>query len=296
NGDRIQSTDAMGNTTHISYDSQHRILTSTTPQSETTTYVYDVNGHLIHQTSAAGYTQSWTYNYVGQMLTHVDESGATYTYTYDASSGLLTTETSNWTATGPNGSTTSTLNFQYEANGEIAQLSETVNGVASTYAYQYDADGNETREVDTTQDGSGAALTTQTLISYDSHNRLHEVTQENGAGTVANMRTAYVYDAVGNRRAVFAQSAYANGTTAATPVSLATGVPTVTAALATQTVQPGSAVNYTVPATSFSDPVGMGLTYTATGLPSWLSFNGGTHTLTGTPPVAPARYHVTTTA
>ena len=295
-GDRIQSTDAMGNTTRTSYDSQHRILSSTTPLSETTTYVYDVNGHLIHQASAAGYTQSWTYNYVGQMLSHVDESGATYTYTYDTSSGLLVTETSNWTATGPSGSTTSSLNFQYEANGEIAQLSETVSGVASTYAYQYDTDGNEIRETDTTQDGSGAAVSTQTLISYDSHNRLQEVTEENGAGTVANMRTAYVYDAVGNRRAVFAQSAYANGTTAATPVSLATGVPTVTAALATQTVQPGSAVNYTVPATSFSDPVGMGLTYTATGLPSWLSFNATTHTLTGTPPVAPASYTVTITA
>jgi YD repeat-containing protein len=295
-GDRIQSTDAMGNTTRVSYDSQHRILTSTTPLSETTTYVYDVNGHLIHQTSAAGYTQSWTYNYVGQMLSHVDESGATYTYTYDASSGLLVSETSNWTATGPSGSTTSTLNFQYEANGEIAQLSETVNGVASTYAYQYDANGNETREVDTTQDGSGAQVATQTLIGYDSHNRLQEVTQENGAGTVANMRTVYVYDAVGNRRAVFAQSAYANGTTAATPISLAAGAPTVTAALATQTIQPGSAVNYTVPASSFSDPLGMGLTYTATGLPSWLSFNASTHTLSGTPPIAPASYTVTITA
>jgi YD repeat-containing protein len=296
NGDRIQSTDAMGNTTHYSYDSQHHILTSTTPLSQTTTYVYDVNGNLIHETSAAGYTQSWTYNYVGQMLSHVDESGAAYTYTYDASSGLLVTETSNWTAAGPSGSTTSTLNFQYEANGEIAQLSETVSGVASTYAYQYDADGNEIHETDTTQDGSGTAVSTQTLTSYDSHNRLQEVTEENGAGTVANMRTVYVYDAVGNRRAVFAQSAYANGAVSSTPISLATGAPVLTAALATQTIQPGNAVNYTVPATSFSDPLGMGLTYSATGLPSWLSFNAATHTLTGTPPVTPASYAVTITA
>ena len=296
NGDRIQSADAEGNITRYSYDSQHRILTSTTPLSETTTYTYDVNGNLVHETFASTATQSWTYNYFGQMLSHVDESGATYTYTYDASSGLLTTETSNWTGTTPSGSATSILNFQYEANGEIAQLSETVNNVATTYAYQYDADGNEIREIDSTQDGSGAAVGTQTLITYDSHNRLQEVTEENSAGTVANMRTVYLYDAVGNRRAVMAQSAYANGTVSSTPISLGTGAPALIAALATQTVQPGTALNYTLPTTTFSDPLGLGLTYTATGLPSWMSFNAATHTLTGTPPVNAASYTVTITA
>ncbi|WP_460501618.1 putative Ig domain-containing protein, partial [Dyella jejuensis] len=301
NGDRLQSTDGMGNTTTYTYDSQHRVLTSTTPLNETTTYGYDVNGNLIRQTDADGHTQSWTYNYFKQVLTHVDDSGATYTYTYDAGSGLLVKETSNWTANGPSSSVTSTLDFSYDADGALAQLSETVNGVASTYTYGYDANGNETLETDDTYDGTGAAVDTLTVITYDSHNRLQEVTEENAAGTSAIMRTVYVYDADGNRRAVFSRSAYdsqgsAAAPIAATPIPLTTGVPSLTAALSNQTVQPGSAVNYTIPAGTFSDPLGMGLTYTVTGLPSGVSFNASTQTFSGAPPRSAGNYSVTVTA
>ncbi|HEX7814109.1 putative Ig domain-containing protein, partial [Dyella sp.] len=296
NGDRLQSKDALGNVTHDTYDSQHRVLTSTTPLAQTTTYTYDVNGHLVHQVSAAGRTQSWTYNYFGQLLTHTDESGATYTYTYDSHSGLLASETSNWTATGTPGAVTSTLAFQYEADGQIAQLTETVGGATSTYTYQYDANGNQVHETDSTQDGAGTAVSTQTLMSYDSHNRLQVVTQEKGDGSAAIMRTAYVYDAVGNRRAVFARSAYNTDGTPAAAIPLGNGGPTVSAGLAAQTVQPGSALNYGVPLTNFVDNLGLGLTYTATGLPSWMSFNATTGALTGTPPSNAASYTVTITA
>ncbi|HKU18336.1 MAG TPA: putative Ig domain-containing protein, partial [Candidatus Saccharimonadales bacterium] len=294
------------------YDSQHRVLTSTTPLNETTTYVYDVNGNLVHQTDADGYTQSWTYNYFKQVQTHTDESGATYTYTYDASSGLMTAETSNWTATGPSGSTTSTLTYSYEASGALAGLTEVVtsgsSSVTSTYGFSYDANGNETLETISTQDGGGNAVKTQILAAYDSHNRLQEVTDENTAGStpVATMRTVYVYDADGNRRAVFASSAYdTQGTSstpiAATPIPLTTGAPTLGTALANQTVVASgagfAAINYSV-ASSFTDPLGMGLTYTATGLPSWLSLNGTSGVFSGTPsvPTAAGSYTVTVTA
>ena len=313
NGDRIATTDALGNTITYTYDSQHRVLASKTPLDEITTYVYDVNGNLIKETDADGNTQSWVYNYFGHVQSHVDESGATYTYTYDANSGLMTQETSNWTATGPSASTTSTLTYSYDAGGQLAGLTEVVgpssSAVTSTYGYGYDANGNETLETVSTKDGGGNVVKTQTLITYDSHNRIEEVTDENTSGStpVATLRTAYVYDADGNRRAVFASSGYDTDGVAATVIPLGTNstsnttVPTLTTALTNQTATVSgtafAAMSDNV-AGNFTDPLGMGLAYTATGLPSWLSLNSSTGVISGTPPVptAPASYTVTVTA
>ena len=215
NGDRIQVTDGLGNTSFYNYDSQHHVLASQTAlqkaNGKSQTFTYDVNGYLISQTDADGYSQSWVYDYFGRVKSHVDQSGASYTYTYDASSGRLTQETSNWSATGPSASTTSTQTFQYMADGQLSQVTQVAGSVTSTYTYQYDANGNQTVQTANTKDGAGQSVNTQTVSTYDSHNRLQEVTVENAAGTAATMRTVYNYDAAGNRRAVFAQDAYAHG-------------------------------------------------------------------------------------
>lgn len=65
--------------------------------------------------------------------------------------------------------------------------------------------------------------------------------------------------------------------------------PTVLNAIADQTVIDAKAFSYTVPSTTFKDPDGDALTYTATLedgslLPSWLSFNATTRVLSGTSP------------
>ncbi|WP_426270378.1 LysM peptidoglycan-binding domain-containing protein [Dyella kyungheensis] len=331
NGDRIATYDGIGSAylqngdtanaakyaITYTYDSQHRVLSSTTPLNETTTYVYDVNGNLIHETDADGNTQSWVYNDFGQVQSHVDESGAAYNYTYDANSGLMTGETSNWTPGGPSGSNTSTLTYGYEAGGQLASLTEVLtsgsSSQTSTYGYGYDAYGDETLETASTYDGGGNSVKTQVVVSYDSHNRLQEVTDENTSGStpVATMRTAYVYDADGNRRAVFASSAYDLQGTSSTPVNATpiplgthatanTTAPSLASALANQTATLSgasfAAMSYST-AANFSDPLGMGLTYTATGLPSWLSINTTTGVISGTPPTptAPASYTVTVT-
>jgi len=293
NGDRVQSADGMGLITHYSYDSQHRVLTSTTPESETTTYVYDVNGKLIKQTDPMGNIQTWVYSYFGQVLSHVDENNATYTYTYDANSGLLTQETSNWTDSGASSAANavnSTQAYQYFADGQVSRLTDTVSGATSTYIYAYDADGNETQESVTTPIGSDTT-TEVTTLAYDSHNRLIEANQTDTSGAVS-MRMAYVYDAVGNRRAVFARSAY--GSTA-TPIPTANTGPTLGTALANQTLQPAQALTYAIPSGSFNDNLGMGLTYTVSGLPNGVSFNAANQTFSGVP-TTPGNYTITVTA
>ena len=69
----------------------------------------------------------------------------------------------------------------------------------------------------------------------------------------------------------------------------------------TQTLLTGRAGSFTLAATTFTDPQGGPLTYTATQangqpLPSWLSFNAATRTFTGTPPTNATNVSVNVTA
>lgn len=299
NGDRLQVTDALGNTSFYDYDSQHRVLSSQTPVQHANgwaeAFSYDANGHKTGDTTANGDHQSWVVDYFGRVQSHVDLSGATTTYAYDASSGLLTSETSHWAPAGQTNpgylpstltGSGSTEQYQYYADGQVAQVTQTTGGVTAGWdTYQYDANGNRTVDASYTTDGAGQAVHTATVAVYDSHNRLSLETTENPDNAVANSRVVYNYDAAGNRRAVFAQSAY--GPTA-TPISGNGGAPAV-AAIAAQTATPGQAWNLGI-ASHFTDNVGFGLTFTATpsdgtALPAWLSFNSSGH-FTGNPTTA----------
>lgn len=61
--------------------------------------------------------------------------------------------------------------------------------------------------------------------------------------------------------------------------------PAVANSIATQNATYGTAFSFTVPGSTFSDAdAGQSLTYSANGLPAWLSFNANTRTFSGTPP------------
>ncbi len=61
--------------------------------------------------------------------------------------------------------------------------------------------------------------------------------------------------------------------------------PTVANAIPDRTATVGTAFSYTVPAGTFSDSDNDSLTYRASGLPGWLSFDSATRTFSGTPQV-----------
>ncbi|OBC97297.1 putative Ig domain-containing protein [Acinetobacter baumannii] len=82
---------------------------------------------------------------------------------------------------------------------------------------------------------------------------------------------------------------YSTATSFHLKVSLPNQAPTLLNAIADQSVTDAKAFSYTVPATTFKDPDGDTLTYSATledgsPLPSWLSFNPTTRVLSGTSP------------
>jgi phage-related protein len=75
----------------------------------------------------------------------------------------------------------------------------------------------------------------------------------------------------------------------------------VTSATASQTWKAGTTIDLVLPATTFHDPQGQAMAYTAhlsTGqaLPSWLSFNATTETFTGTAPTAAQTLNIVVTA
>jgi YD repeat-containing protein len=234
NGNRRQVTDALNETSYYSYDSQGRLLSSQTPRQNyynvSDVFTYDINGNKIGETDANGNTQTWNYDYYSRLQTHVDMSGATYHYSYDQYSGLLTGETSTWDPTNStqqtspqsdpgylpasdktsgNGLIQSTESYTYYADGQVATVTEKTGAqTTTTTSYQYDAVGNETDQLTATIDGAGGTVDTDTTSSYDSHNRLIDVTETNEVTHAVMMRTDYKYDAAGNRRAVTVHTGY----------------------------------------------------------------------------------------
>jgi hypothetical protein len=72
-------------------------------------------------------------------------------------------------------------------------------------------------------------------------------------------------------------------------VATPAAAPMLSAQTATQSWKPGQAVNFSLAATTFTDPQNETLTYTASqasgaALPAWLKFNGATDTFSGTAP------------
>ena len=286
-GDRIQTTDALGNTTLDEYDSQHRLLESQTPTQVAAgvadTYTYDSQGNKTSETTALGDHETWAYDYFGRVTAHTDLSGATYSYTYDASSGLLTASSSTWLPPGQNDANYGYLSshaeaadaesYTYFANGQLASET-TPEGI---YQYQYDANGNRTVENSDTWNGAGQENHVLNQIVYDSHNRIARVTSDDLIANERVLDLSYLYDAVGNRRAIIAQSGYG---TNVTPISTAAQPPTVVATPPNVTLRAGAPVTFEVnPQTIFNDPQGGSLSYSAAqivsgsaqALPSWLS-------------------------
>ncbi|WP_053069728.1 DUF6531 domain-containing protein [Xanthomonas sp. NCPPB 1128] len=177
--------------------------------------------------------QTWDYDYFNRVVDHNDLSGDDYNYVYDAASGQLLSQSvdngqgqSTQTATtqsasgsdGQDGeppappttvSTQGTRNYKYAANGLLLEVSEqTSSGTTNRTRYDYDANGNRTLEETQATDASGRPLHLRTIITYDAHNRIEGIVQDDLVDGRRMLDTRYSYDAVGNRRRIEVGSFY----------------------------------------------------------------------------------------
>jgi RHS repeat-associated protein len=196
-------TDGSGNLiVQYTYDAAGNLIQKTNGNGTYTTYTYDADGNVLSITNyayASGPVNSfdtYTYDALGNVLTDTNQDGE-WVYTYDADSQLIhavfTPNNSD-----PDGLTAQDIQYVYDPAGN--RISETVNGVVTTYAvnnvneytssttngittsYQYDAAGNLIQE---------ASAQGTTNYTYDEENRLTGVA---GPGGTWN----YQYDALGN--------------------------------------------------------------------------------------------------
>ena len=186
-------TDANGNTTSYAYNSSGDLLSTTYADGSVSSSTFNPEGEATSFVNANGQPIDYTYNAAGQITQESFSDGSSYTYTYDSDGNMLTatdaTGTTNFTydpttellteVAYPNGMY---LKFTYNAAGQRTQM---VDQTGFTVNYAYDADGR----LSELTDGSGNMIVTYT---YDADGRLSEKT--NGNGTY----TTYTYDKDGN--------------------------------------------------------------------------------------------------
>ncbi|WP_369914779.1 DUF6531 domain-containing protein [Xanthomonas sp. NCPPB 3005] len=174
--------------------------------------------------------QTWRYDYFNRLVDHNDLSGYDYDYVYDAASGQLLSQsvdngqrqtpqtTTTQTSGGSVGQddapptpvgTKGTRSYKYAANGLLLEVSElTSSGTTNRTRYDYDANGNRTLEETQATDASGRTLHLRTITTYDAHNRIERIVQDDLADGRRILDTRYAYDAVGNRRRIQVGSSY----------------------------------------------------------------------------------------
>ncbi|MFF8280825.1 FG-GAP-like repeat-containing protein [Streptomyces lateritius] len=156
----VSITDAVGNTTEMTYDAAGRMATRKSP-------------------SAAALTESWKYDTAGNITSHTDSRGKTSTYTYDTANRVLT-------STDPAGGK---VTYTYTPLGALATVT-TPRGRTTTYTY--DTAGNRTAVT--------TPLGERTTFRHDAAGRVTAVTDPRGNAPGADpaaFTTVHTYDARG---------------------------------------------------------------------------------------------------
>ncbi|MGH7687479.1 MAG: LamG-like jellyroll fold domain-containing protein [Candidatus Dormibacteria bacterium] len=252
-GNVVQSQDAAGQVTSISYDGLHRVLFKQVPRNGGgpafvyTGYQYDADGHTVDGCSPRQYAEGGLASSSGACATSNSNTNYSTISTYDVAGRLRTSSTSRDWALTYGGLTTLTTTYGYDGDG--SQITTTdPGGYISTTTYNVldrktasavPRDHNVTYETTAyTFDPSGNELSatapngTVTAYSYDANNRVVDTVQGSSsivaasAGTASsdggsNVRTRHVYDPDGHVIGRYAPGAFVSSVTSPNPSFLA---------------------------------------------------------------------------
>lgn len=172
-----ETTSSGVRTTAQAYDSFDRLIEVTDGHGKTLRYQYDPNGNRTVLSDPDGKVTRYSFDALNRVST-LTHAGGTSEYQYDRSSLLKETRH-------PNGSRAVQ---GYDSAGRLQHLDNLQgSSVVTSYDYQFDANGNRTRQVEV----SGGAEET-TTYAYDLADRLVEV-------AYPDQTTTYTYDAAYNR-------------------------------------------------------------------------------------------------
>ncbi len=214
--------DPLGNVTQVSYDAYGQSVLTTVPGGTASSEHYDAQGNLVSETDPLGNTTQFTIDpQTGEMDALENANGDTTSFAYTSQG-----ETAQLTQ--PDGTASK---YDYNAQGEVVESIDAegratsykyngqgrlilrTNPDSTTIAYGYDSNGNVT----SIADASGTVL-----MTYDSANRLNQMTYPNGqflkytynsSGQLARMvdQTGFTENYTYNSLGQLTQVADANG-------------------------------------------------------------------------------------
>ena len=298
-GDRVATTDALGNTSFATYDTMHNMLSSTSAAGVKHFYAYDRQGRKILDGNELD-RNTWSFDYFGRQIDHDDLGHRDYDAVYHQDTGQLIdtvirigtdnqgTSSMLSSPTGQIGALAGNEEKRfYYASGLLKEIrrKDGATQKETTTRYEYDKAGNRTVEEAITKEASGTIVSFLTRTSYDSNGRVSSVRQWTGNGNAAYYYADgcvfYTYDAAGNRRQVITGRPDLAPWAYSTSQEAYVGVPIYDSMASIkefgQKVFPGFAAGdtgYKVEVTlSDGSPA-----------PAWLHFDPLTLSLTGTPP------------
>lgn len=171
-------TDPAGRIHIYAYDALYRLISQKGPSGDQVSFLYTTANLPSQVTDANGKLTSSTYDNRGNVLSVTDASGATSSWSYD----VLDRVTS---VTNPLGQTTS---YSYDTNGNLSQISSTLNGIIHATALSYLPTG----ELASTTDPMGGVTT----YTYNSKGDLTAIKNAN------NETVQFGYDALHRRTSV----------------------------------------------------------------------------------------------
>jgi RHS repeat-associated protein len=189
-------TNAQGDTTKYNYNPSGDLTSTEYPDNTIESATYDALGDPLSLTNQNGQVTGYTYNAAGQVASETLAGGATTTYAYNTKGDLVTATNSSGVTTlsynsadeltGVSYPTGLSLQYKYNAGGDRTELVEMSGStVTSTVNYSYNALG----QLIQLTDGTGA-----NIVQY-TYNNIGELTREDmGDGTYST----YSYDADGN--------------------------------------------------------------------------------------------------
>ena len=156
-----QITDAASGNTIYGYDAQDNLTSVTDPRGNTTSYTYDALGNLLTQQSPDTGTSTFTYDEAGNRLTSTDAKGQTTNYGYDALNRITQisyadgqsitysydqgTNSIGRLTTISDGSVN--LSYEYDNQGNISQLQQSINGITLTLKESYNGAGQLIQQI-----------------------------------------------------------------------------------------------------------------------------------------------------
>ena len=190
-GNLIAEIDALGHTTHYTYDRRGLPVGITDPLGKSKTLVYDEAGQLTAYTDCSGQTTRFAYTTLGEIETVTDALDQTTRYHYDEYGNHIRTDH-------PDGGSE---HFVYDALNRLTGHTDPLGGQTR---YTLDKDGLPKERTD--------ALGNRFSYTYDAARRLTRLTNENGEHYLLDYDnadrlvretgwdgkiTAYAYDAAG---------------------------------------------------------------------------------------------------